>query len=250
MNDWIVETVASGTLLLAIPVAVAAGLLSFFSPCVVPLLPGYLSYVTGVGVQDLDSARRGRMLLGSVLFVLGFTAVFVAGGALFGFAGKELATEQRTIEVVAGILMIALGLAFAGAVPFLQRDLRVHAVPRVGLVAAPLLGVFFGVGWAPCIGPTLSAVFLLSASTDDATAARCAFLSLVYGLGLGIPFVLAALGFGRMVRAVAWVREHQRGVSIAGAALMAAVGLALVTGWWSDAVREMQGWIGGFEAPL
>ena len=250
MTDWFQDTVYSGNLLLAVPVAALAGLVSFFSPCVLPLLPGYLSYVSGVAAQDLQSAKRGRLLAGALLFVLGFSTVFVLGGALFGSVGLELREHQRTLSIIAGILVIGLGLVFLGFVPFLQREVRVHAVPTVGLAIAPLLGVFFGVGWVPCIGPTLTAVLSLSFATDDATASRGAFLTLVYCLGLGIPFVLAALGFGRFMHAVSWFRRHQRAVSIVGGLMLIAVGVMLVTGWWDSLVGEMQTWVTGFEAPV
>ncbi|MCW2841399.1 MAG: cytochrome biosis protein ResC [Aeromicrobium sp.] len=250
MTDWFQDTVYSGNLLLAVPVAALAGLVSFFSPCVLPLLPGYLSYVSGVAAQDLESARRGRLLAGAVLFVLGFSAVFVLGGALFGSIGLELRRYQDTLSIIAGIVVILVGLAFIGLIPLLQREFRVHAVPAVGLAIAPLLGVFFGVGWVPCIGPTLTVVLSLSFATDDASASRGAFLTLVYCLGLGIPFVLAALGFGRFMHAVSWFRRHQRAVSLVGGGLLIAVGILLVTGIWDDMVGEMQTWVTGFEAPV
>lgn len=250
MNDWVRETVASGSLLLALPVALTAGLVSFFSPCVVPLLPGYLSYVSGVGVQDLDSGRRSRVVLGAALFVLGFSAVFVAGGALFGYAGRELVAYQRELSIATGILLVVVGLVFAGGLGLLQRDLRIHAVPAVGLGMAPALGVFFAVGWTPCIGPTLSAVLGLSVAADDATAARGALLAAVYCLGLGVPFLLAALGFARFSRSVRWFREHQRAISIAGGAVLVAVGLLLVTGIWDSLVTDLLNWVGGFETAL
>jgi cytochrome c-type biogenesis protein len=250
VTDWFQDTVASGNLLLAVPIAVLAGLVSFFSPCVLPLLPGYLSYVSGVAAQDLESARRGRLLAGSLLFVLGFSTVFVLGGALFGSVGLRLQEHQDTLSIVTGILVIVMGLVFIGLVPFMQRETRVHAVPTVGLAIAPLLGVFFGLGWTPCIGPTLTAVLSLSFATDDASAARGAFLTFVYCLGLGIPFVLAALGFGKFMRAVSWFKRHQRAVSISGGVLLIAVGVMLLTGTWDDLVGEMQTWVSGFEAPV
>jgi len=250
VTDWFQDTVYSGNLLLAVPVAAVAGLVSFFSPCVLPLLPGYLSYISGVGVQDLESARRGRLLAGALLFVLGFSAVYVLGGALFGSVGLRLAQHQQTLSVVTGIVVIVMGVAFIGLVPLMQRDVRVHAVPAVGLAMAPLLGVFFGLGWTPCIGPTLTTVLSLSFASDDASASRGAFLTLIYCLGLGIPFVLAALGFGRFMHAVTWFRRHQRLVSIVGGGLLIAVGIMLVTGIWDDVVSEMQTWVRGFEAPV
>lgn len=250
MTDWFQDTALSGNLLLAAPIAAAAGLVSFFSPCVVPLLPGYLSYVSGVAAQDLESARRGRLLAGALLFVLGFTAVFVLSGALFGYFGFQLAEHQRTLSIITGILVIAMGLVFIGMVPWMQREVRVHAVPAVGLAIAPLLGVFFGLGWVPCVGPTLTSVVALSMSSDGASASRGALLAFIYCLGLGIPFVLAALGFGRFMNAVSWFRRHQRGVSVFGGLLLIAVGLMLVTGVWDGLVGDMQTWVGGFEAPI
>ncbi len=250
MTEWFQDTVYSGNLLLAVPVAAIAGLVSFFSPCVLPLLPGYLSYVSGVAAQDLESAKRGRLLAGALLFVLGFSTVFVLGGALFGSVGLELREYQRTLSIIAGILVIGLGVVFLGFIPFMQREIRVHTVPAVGLAIAPLLGVFFGVGWVPCIGPTLTAVLSLSFATDDASATRGAFLTLIYCLGLGIPFVLAALGFGRFMHAVSWFRRHQRLVSVIGGLMLIAVGIMLLTGWWDSLVGEMQTWVTGFEAPV
>ena len=249
MNDWLNETVLSGSLLLAVPVAVVAGLVSFFSPCVLPLVPGYLSYVSGVGVQDLDrSEGRPRIVLGAVLFVAGFSAIYVAGGALFGAFGLRLAQHQRTFSVVAGILVILLALVFLGLVPRMQREFRVHAVPTVGLAIAPVLGVFFGLGWLPCIGPTLGAVLALAG--NEATAWRGAGLTAVYCLGLGVPFVLAAMGFARFARTAGWVRRHQRAIQVAGGVLLLIVGVLLVTGWWDSLITDLQSWSGKFGAPL
>ena len=201
LGEWFRDTALDGSLVLAVPVAVVAGLVSFFSPCVVPLLPGYLSYATGLSGADIaDGAegRRGRMLAGALLFVLGFSFVFVSFGTLIGGVGDWLFEYQRQITVVLGSSTIVLGLVFLGAVPWLQRDWRVHRVPAVGLAAAPLLGVLFGLGWAPCIGPTLTAVLALS--MNEASAARGALLGFVYCVGLGIPFVVAALVYRRMLR--------------------------------------------------
>ncbi|EFQ82254.1 cytochrome C biogenesis protein transmembrane region [Aeromicrobium marinum DSM 15272] len=248
MGGWFEQTVLSGSLLLAIPVAVLAGLVSFFSPCVLPLVPGYLSYVSGVGVQDLDTSRRPRVVTGAVLFVLGFSAVYVAGGALFGAVGLRLAQHQRTFSIVAGVLVIVLALVFLGLVPAMQREWRVHAVPAVGLGIAPVLGVLFGLGWLPCIGPTLGAVLVLAG--NEATAARGALLTGVYCLGLGVPFVLAALGFARFTRSTQWVRRHQRALSVAGGVLLLVVGVLLVTGVWDSLIADLQTWAGGFGALL
>lgn len=249
MTDWFQNTAFSGSLLLAAPVAILAGLVSFFSPCVMPLLPGYLSYMTGLGVSDLDSGKRGRMLAGSTLFVLGFTVVYVSLGAAFGSVGLHLAQYARPLSIGTGILVIVLGLAFIGWIPFLQREMRIHAVPRVGLVAAPVLGVFFAVGWVPCIGPTLGAVLTMS-MTPGASAGRGAFLTFVYCLGLGIPFILAALGFGRFMHTVSWFKRHQRTVSLLGGGMLIVVGLMLVTGSWDTLVNEMRSWFPGYESAI
>jgi cytochrome c-type biogenesis protein len=238
MGDFFRESASSGSLLVAIPVALLAGLVSFFSPCVIPLLPGYLSYATGLSGADLADAKRGRMLAGSLLFVLGFTSVFVALGALSGAFGSALITHRREITVVMGVLVILLGLAFIGLVPWLQRDVRVHSVPAVGLAAAPMLGFLFGLGWTPCIGPTLGAILTLS--INEATVARGALLSGVYALGLGLPFVLAGLAYRRALGAFAFVRRHQAWVTRLGGVMLVLVGVLLVTGWWDWIVNWMQ----------
>jgi cytochrome c-type biogenesis protein len=245
MGDWFSQTAYSGSLALAVPVALVAGLVSFFSPCVVPLLPGYLSYVTGLSGADLEGGgRRGRMLAGTTLFVLGFSFVFVSLGTLMGAVGTWLLVNQRTLSIVLGLLVIAMGLAFIGAVPLLQRDVRVHRIPDVGVAAAPLLGVLFGLGWTPCLGPTLTAVLALS--LDEASAARGAALTLAYCLGLGIPFIVAALAFRRMLGATRWLRRHQQWVSRLGGAMLVVVGVLLVTGWWDLLVGELRVWVPGF----
>jgi len=251
MADWFVEQVNSGTMLLAVPVALVAGLVSFFSPCVVPLLPGYVSYTTGLSGADLETAPgagiRGRMLAGTLLFVLGFSFVFVSFGALIGGVGEWVFEYERPITIVLGCLTILLGLVFLDVVPWMQRDWRIHKVPAVGLAAAPLLGLLFGLGWAPCIGPTLSAVLTLS--VNEASAGRGALLSFVYCLGLGLPFIFAALAYRRMLGTVGWVRRHQRWVTGFGGVMLIVVGLLLVTGWWDVAVDWIRTWFfPGFEA--
>jgi cytochrome c-type biogenesis protein len=238
MGEWFHDTAASGSLLLAVPVALLAGLVSFFSPCVIPLLPGYLSYATGLSGADLEQARRGRMLAGAVLFVLGFAVVFVALGTLSGALGSWLVTWRRELTVVLGAFTILLGLVFAGVVPLLQRDRRLHRVPAVGLAAAPVLGFLFGVGWTPCIGPTLAAITTLS--INEATAGRGAVLSAVYALGLGLPFIAAGVAYRRALGAFGWVRRHQVWVMRAGGLMLVAVGVLLVTGWWDAAVTWLQ----------
>ncbi|MFJ9693349.1 cytochrome c biogenesis CcdA family protein [Kitasatospora sp. NPDC101183] len=242
-------TVQSGALLFAAPIAAAAGLLSFFSPCVLPLVPGYLSYVTGFSAADLADARgarRGRMLAGAGLFVLGFTAVFVSTGALFGQFGDTLQQHQRIISIVLGSVTVVMGLAFMGLVPGLSmREVRSHRRPAIGLLGAPLLGVVFGVGWTPCIGPTLSAVQTLAMNQAD--AARGALLMTFYCLGLGLPFILAALAFRRALGAFGWVKRHYPLVMRIGGGMLVVVGLLLVTGAWDAMVSDMQSWTGDFQ---
>lgn len=242
MGDLFGEIAGSGTLLLAIPVALLAGLVSFFSPCVIPLLPGYLSYATGLSGADLAAGeaerRRGRMLLGSVLFVLGFASVFVALGSISGALGEWLVTWTEQITMVLGALTIVLGLAFAGWLPFLQRDYRIHRVPAVGLAAAPLLGVLFGLGWTPCLGPTLQVI--LTMAYTEGTASRGALLAGVYSLGLGVPFVVAGLAYRKALGAFTFFKRHQVAVMRVGGLMLVAVGLLMVTGWWLDMVTWLQ----------
>ncbi len=238
MNDWFRDTALSGSLVLALPVALVAGLVSFFSPCVIPLLPGYLSYATGISGGDLADARRSRLVTGAVLFVLGFAVVFVLLGSLTGAAGAWLFVHTRQLNVVLGVITILLGVAFLGAFGFLQRDWRIHQVPAVGLAAAPVIGFLFGVGWTPCVGPTLAAINVLS--VNEATATRGAVLSGVFALGLGLPFIAAALAYRRMTRAFAAVRRHQQLIVRLGGVMMIVVGILLVTGWWDHLVQWLQ----------
>lgn len=286
--------VLSGPLLLAMPVALAAGLVSFFSPCCLPLVPGYLSYVAGLSGAEVaagatsvlpapaatpariaeppavatavlmrsrtqhvvtsagsPSPGRGRMLAGSLAFVLGFSAVFVSYGALFGGLGSLLALHQRVITGVLGAFTVVLGLLFLGffaSLPGLSRTVRPSYRPRMGLAGAPLLGLLFGIGWTPCIGPTLAAVLALSAGAG--TAGRGALLAFVYSLGLGIPFILAALALRRALGAFALARRHARWVMRLGGALLVVVGLLQLSGLWTELIARLQGYISGYQLPL
>ncbi|GKQ39627.1 cytochrome c biogenesis CcdA family protein [Streptomyces sp. A012304] len=238
-------TVLNGALLVALPVALLGGLVSFFSPCVLPLVPGYLSYVTGVTGTDLGEARRGRMVAGASLFVAGFTAVFVSGGALFGYFGQTLQEQQGVFSKVLGVLMILLGVFFMGLMPWMtQREFRFHRRPVTGLVGAPLLGALFGIGWTPCIGPTLASVLALS--SQQSSAGRGAVLTVAYCLGLGVPFVLAAVAFRKALGAFGWVKRHYVWVMRAGGTMMIVTGLLLLTGAWDALVQDMQSWSAGF----
>ncbi|MCR4514667.1 MULTISPECIES: cytochrome c biogenesis CcdA family protein [unclassified Aeromicrobium] len=241
------ETVASGPLLIASLIAVAAGLVSFFSPCLVPLLPGYLSYVSGLSAADL-SGHRARVTTGAALFVLGFSAVFISYGAVFGAIGFRLLEHQRVINVVLGIVTIVLGLGFIGLTRFGQQEVGRTVINRVGLGAAPAIGAMFGVGWTPCIGPTLATV--LSMSTTTADAGRGAFLTAMYCIGLGVPFVLAAVAYRRMLGAIGWVRRHHRALQVTGGVMMIAVGVLLLTGAWLDLISALQRWSLSYVAPL
>ncbi|MER5370465.1 cytochrome c biogenesis protein CcdA [Streptomyces sp. NPDC002722] len=239
------ETVMTGALVVALPLAVLAGLVSFFSPCVLPLVPGYLSYVTGVSGTDLAQAKRGRMVTGASLFVLGFTAVFVSGGALFGFFGQTLQQHSEILTRILGGLMILMGIFFMGLMPWMtQREFRIHKRPVTGLAGAPVLGALFGIGWTPCLGPTLSSVSILA--VDQGTAGRGAILTVAYCLGLGLPFVLAAVAFRKALGAFGWVKRHYAWVMRIGGGMMIATGLLLLTGAWGTMMQQLQVWSNGF----
>lgn len=244
------DTVLNGSMLLALPVALLAGLVSFVSPCVLPLVPGYLGYVTGLTGVDLQQQKRGRLFAGIGLFVLGFSVVFMAYGALFGQLGSWLAGSQDWLIRVMGAVVVLMGVVFLGGFQWLQRDRKISARVPAGLWGAPLLGLTFGLGWAPCIGPTLSAVQLLAFSGDNASAAKGAVLTFVYSLGLGLPFLFIALGVRRGMGAVAFFRRYRVALQRFGGGMLIAVGLLMASGVWTLWINELQGWLTAVQLPI
>ena len=263
MGDAFRGVVTDGPLLVAAGVAALVGLISFASPCVLPLVPGYLSYVAGlvgsgarttapassagaegsVAVRAVVDERspRGRMVAGALLFVLGFTVVFVTVTMAFGGLGRLLLGHQDLLTRVFGVVTIVLGLSFLGWLPLLQRTKRMTFRPATGLAGAPLLGIVFGLGWTPCLGPTLSAV--LSLGFQQATAARGAVLGIAYCLGLGVPFVLVALGARWALGATSFLRHHARTVTRGGGVVLVLVGVLLLTGAWTDLMEWLRSWL-------
>ncbi|NLI18305.1 MAG: cytochrome c biogenesis protein CcdA [Actinomycetales bacterium] len=245
--DTFAEAVLTGPMIAAVGVALVAGFVSFASPCVLPLIPGYVGYLGGMAGSVPGRAQQPdtrRVLWGMVLFVLGFTAVFVLLGIVFAAAGAALARWTDVIMRVLGVVVILMGVAFVGHIPFLQKDTRITTSPRFGLWGAPLLGATFALGWSPCIGPTLAAVLTLSFGGADPT--RGAILALAYCIGLGIPFIVIALAFTRSTRALAFMKSHRRAITRAGGVVLILVGSLLVTGLWNTLTAELQGWIAGF----
>lgn len=249
MGEQFAGIALSGPLMLAVVVAAIAGLVSFLSPCILPLVPGYLSYVTGLVGADLDAAlhrptaaSRGRLALGVLGFIAGFTAVFTLMGLFTSSVGVALKGHERVIQLVAGLLIIGLGMAFAGLIPGLQREWRIHRLPAAGLASAPVLGAVFAISWVPCIGPTLGAVLALAA--NEGSAARAATLTIAYCLGLGLPFLAFALGFRRLIGLRQAIRRHNAWVTRIGGAMLILVGLALVTGVWDSIMIWFRATIG------
>lgn len=248
--DSVGDLVFQGPLILALPIALAAGFIAFASPCVLPLVPGYLGYVSGFsGTSPADHPRpRLRMVVGVLLFILGFSTVFVGFSVLFAAAGIALLPWLDTILRFAGLLIILMGFVFIGQVSFLQGRLSLPLTSANGFVGAPLLGVVFGLGWAPCIGPTLIAVNTLALTVGDID--RAVVLALAYCVGLGIPFVLIALGFGWVTSAVSWLKRHIRAINISGGVILMAIGVAMVTGVWQMWMSSLQAVISGTTTPL
>ena len=277
LGETFAGIVSDGSMLGAFAVAALVGLISFASPCCLPLVPGYVGYIAGLagsgvaaeharpgqpvllggpphdGAADAahpaatvttssgSGASRRRLLVGSLLFVAGFSAVFVSFGALFGGLGRLLLEWAPVLTRVAGVVTIGMGLAFLGALPWLQRERRLHIRPTGGLAGAPVLGVVFGLGWTPCLGPTLAAVNTLA--YNEASALRGAILGLGYCLGLGVPFVAMALGARRALRLSSWARRHARAVMRVGGGLLVVLGLLLVTGWWDGLMIWLRAWL-------
>ncbi|GAB3965278.1 cytochrome c biogenesis protein CcdA [Plantactinospora veratri] len=271
MGETFAELAESGPLLLAIGAAALAGLVSFLSPCVLPLVPGYLSYVTGLAGSDLEQRRaatdrapdgpgaapadgggvavatrpartpravRGRVLAGTLLFIAGFTVVFTLTAVLVTAVGQALFAQKRPLEIGIGIVVMLLGLSYLGLVPGTQREFRIRRLPAAGLLGAPVFGAVFALSWVPCVGPTLGAV--IGMGTASGQADRAALLAAAYCLGLGLPFVVFGLGFSRLLGLFRAVRRNSRWVTRVGGALLIVIGLALVTGGWQDLVIWLQ----------
>ena len=226
------DTVTSGALPLAVAIAAFAGFVSFASPCVLPLVPGFLGYVTGLTGEPLAEKRRSTTVTGALLFVVGFTAVFVLGSIFVTTAGRALIEHRTLLMRLGGLVVIAMGLVFLGMGT--QREAKIAWRPKAGLVGAPVLGAVFALGWAPCTGPTLAAVLVLASTSVDPQVWRGVVLAVAYGLGLGLPFILIAAGLDRAGRVSGWLRRHQRTIQRVGGAVLVVVGVLMVTGLWED----------------
>lgn len=242
------DTVLNGPILLAMAVALLAGLVSFLSPCILPLVPGYVGYVTGLTGTHVKDKKTWTVLAGVGLFILGFATVFVAIGILFSGLGALVSQWIDVVTRIFGVIVVILGIAFLGGFQRLQNDVRISKRPRAGLVGAPLLGATFALGWTPCIGPTLAAVLAMSTSFGGTgNVLRGAVLTFVYCLGIGIPFLIVAFLIHKGMGKLEWVRRHQRGIVRAGGIMLIVLGLAMVTGLWNLMMSYMQLWANGFE---
>lgn len=274
MGETFKELAQSGPLVLAIGAAALAGLVSFLSPCVLPLVPGYLSYVTGLAGADLEGRRpatapapaettgggvavrertasaavKGRVLAGTLLFIAGFTVVFVATAILFAGIGRVFFDYKRELQIGVGVLIIVLGLGYLGMIPALQREFRISRLPSAGLLGAPVFGAVFALSWVPCTGPTLGAVMGMAATSGQSD--RAVVLAVAYCLGLGIPFVVFGLGFQRLLGVFRAIRRNSRWVTRVGGALLILIGLALVTGGWQSFVIWLQTTVGVGEVSI
>ena len=272
MGETFEQLALSGPLLLAIGAAALAGLVSFLSPCVLPLVPGYLSYVTGLAGADLEGrapeadpapgtggvavkervarvgAVKGRVLAGTLLFIGGFTVVFVATAILFASIGRVFFDYKRELQIGVGVLIIVAGLSYLGMIPALQREFRISRLPSAGLLGAPVFGAVFALSWVPCTGPTLGAV--MGMATASGQSDRAVVLAVAYCLGLGIPFVVFGLGFERLLGVFRAVRRNSRWVTRVGGALLILIGLALVTGGWQSFVIWLQTTVGVGEVSI
>jgi cytochrome c-type biogenesis protein len=247
--DSIGEVIFSGPLLLALPLALLAGLVAFASPCVLPLVPGYLGYVSGFSsTAELAATPKTRVVIGVLLFITGFSTVFIGFSVAFASLGLLLLGWMDIIIRFAGLLVILMGFVSIGQVSFLQRQTKLPLVTANGYLGAPLLGFVFGLGWAPCIGPTLIAVNTLALSAGDIP--RAVALAIAYCIGLGVPFILIALGFGWVTGAVGWLKKHIRAINIAGGVILMAIGTAMVTGVWQFWMSSLQAVISGTTTPL
>jgi cytochrome c-type biogenesis protein len=242
MFDFFVDIIFDGNLLIASAVAIFAGVVSFASPCVLPLVPGYLSYAAGM----TEVRSRGRAALGSILFVLGFSVLFISYGAIFGSLGSKISSNSNLISVILGSLTIAMGIIFLFNQKF-YRSFKPAWKVRAGLVGAPMLGLLFGVGWTPCIGPTLAAVQTLS--FQESSALRGAILSFAYCVGLGSPFILVGIFFDKSKRLRKFFSRHGNYLTLIGGLFLILIGILQVTGLWAEVMNSLRSWISDF-APV
>jgi cytochrome c-type biogenesis protein len=237
MKGFFVHQILNGMLVTAFPIAVIAGLISFFSPCVLPLVPGYLSFAAGM------SKSRGRVFVASLLFVLGFTTLFVSYGVLFGGLGSKILVHQGLLTRVLGVIMIIMGLIFMDVFPMMPTyKPRISVVG--GLIGAPILGFLFGVGWTPCIGPVLAMVITLA--FEQASAIRGATLSLGYCIGLGIPFVLTGLFLDRSVKLRRFISRRGNIITNVGGGFLILIGIMQVLGIWGHYMNSLRSLISNF----